>query len=414
MTTDDAPARDLADFLTGDRCAQVCDAYRHIASKYGEVLRIQTTLRGQFPDLDAAKIAAVMQQMELRARASKRLALHADSLYTRTALEQSSSAAAAALHASLFEAGSRLVDICAGIGSDAAALAARSSRLVAIEADAATARLCRHNLSLFGYTHVLMLAGTAEQWMPSLDATRIDGVFADPSRRMDGTRRVDPEDASPPLSWLRTLAERVPRMVVKIAPAADVVDDFWQRVFVAVGDECAEQLLVHGAELPPVAAVDAATQSWWVPQTAQRDPQSPVPVDALLGAVRYVAEPHGAIIRTGAVAQYFAEIGMQAVDPRIAYGWSADEPASCMWHVRYRVLAALRWERRRVREALATLGFGPATVVKKRGFRVDADEARRLLAFPGDRAGVVILTRIGHEHVAFLCERAETRRAMQE
>ena len=58
-----------------------------------------------------------------------------------------------------------------------------------------------------------------------------------------------------------------------------------------------------------------------------------------------------------------------------------------------------------LREALAAHGFGPATVVKKRGFRVDADEARRLLAFPGDRAGVVILTRIGNEHVAFLCER---------
>ncbi len=406
MLTDGAPARDILDFLTGSRCAQVCDAYRHITSKYGDVLRIQTALRTQFPDLDAAQIGAVMQQMELRAKASKRLALHADSLYTRSALEQSSSARTAALHASLFDAGSRLVDICAGIGSDAAALAARSSQLVAIEADAVTARLCRHNLSLFGYTHVLMLAGMAEHWMPSLNLEKVDGVFADPSRRMDGTRCVDPEDASPPLSWLRALAERVPRMVVKVAPAADVHDPFWSRMFVAVADECAEQLLVRGGDFPAVSAVDAGSGVRWAPETRVRQHEQPGhPLTSLLREVRWIAEPHGAIIRTGEVARYFEDIGMRAVDPQIAYGWSADEPADGRWHVRYRVLDALLWERRRVREALAELRFGPATVVKKRGFRVNADEARRLLAFPGDRAGVVILTRIGNEHVAFLCER---------
>lgn len=392
-------------FLTSTAYPEIRAYIQGQTEKYADPLRLQTALRLRFPDHTPAQLAAAAAQSALQARAARKCGMHPDALFTEATFEMASSAATASLHRMLLRRGMEgqpdshggvIVDCCAGIGSDAVRLA-QLAPVLAIEADPLLARLCRHNLGLVN-ARGAVLAGNAEHWLPALRCDAVAALFADPARRDDGGRHVRGSLYSPPLPALLDALPGVPSLV-KIAPAADADAPGWGRAFVAAGRECKEQLLHRDLGLPPVCVLRAEDASLWTPGE-----HAPV-------AVRqpaWIMEAHNAVVRSGAVAQYFREYGAEPIDPRIAYGLADERPPDGVLHQSFRILELLPFNRKRLREAVRAHGFGPGTEIKKRGFPDTPEQLRAGLALRGDRAGVILIARQGTGHVMVLASREES------
>lgn len=412
-----------AAFLSSDRSADIRAEHRRQAKKYADSLSIQTALRGQFPDLPADLIIACIEQIRLEERGTVKCGLPEGCLYTADALEMASSAAAARLHASLLtETPSReprrslhsanpsgspspagvILDIASGIGSDALRLAESAEGVICIESDPVHAHFLRHNLDAGRRRNALVLRGRAEHWLPLLRLDRIAGVFADPARRDERGRRSALADMHPPLALFDHLPARMP-VLVKIAPGVDPPSG-WSVATVAVGRECSEQLLHRNLDLPPVCALHADHGLRWEPPVDTAD-VLPDLQSLLRSGPRYLVEPHAAIIRTGAVAQYFGELGAVMHDTHIAYGWTRAQPPDSPWHQAFRLLRVEKFHRKELRRIAGELEFGPSTELKKRGFPDAPEDLRRQLRLRGSRPGVILLTRQGDGHLMVFGER---------
>ncbi len=388
---------ELLEFFLSPSFGAVELRLKEIAEKYSDPLTIQTRLREALPRLPAAHAAAAMAMRELRLRASHRLALHPASLYHAETLEQASSGPAAAYHASLLAGHPRVADLCAGVGSDTAALASSSEAVSAVEADPVTAGLLAWNMHLLGHTNVRIETATVEEWLARGGADAVDAIWADPSRRSGGRRHVDASDYSPPLTTLAAVAATRP-VVVKIAPAATIGGGFWRKGFVAVHDECSEQLLCSGIDVPPVFVAHAESGAIWAPAPDSLEPPDCVDPSVLI-------EPHNAVVRSGLVREHLATLGATPVDPHIAYGLAAALPPPGPLHRSFIIIDRMPFSVRALRTRLRELRWGPATEIKKRGFPLLPDELRRLLAPVGDNPGVLICTRQGDAHIVYLCTR---------
>jgi hypothetical protein len=370
-----------------------------------------------------------MEQFVLQERGAKKCGLPSDALYTAPALEMASSSATARLHAALLlpvlrssskttdfpldntdefsergdETAGCVLEIAAGIGADSQALADVAGSVVCIEADPVHARMLQHNLTISGKRNTLVLRGRAEELLPVLRLQRFDAVFADPARRGnadlsgDGANRnIEVQDYTPPFSLFESLPAHLPVMI-KIAPAAEPRSG-WDVATVAAGGECKEQLLHRNLGLPPLCAIDAESGARWIPSDRRPGP-------VVVENPAWLIEPHGAIIRTGAVADYCREQGCEPVDPMIAYGWSDTEQPRSIWHQSFRILRVENFNRKGLQRAVNEFGFGTGTEIKKRGFPDTPEEIRARLRFSGGRNGVIILTRRGGGHITIFAER---------
>lgn len=382
-------------FFSSPRFSDVRDSYWKLREKYSDDLRIQTALRSQFPDLPVDLMHACLAQIHLQTRAKDKLHLHVDCCFTETALEQSSSFVTARLHASFFAGMKRVLEICGGIGSDTISLSGEVKHVISIEQDAVHATMLRHNLHAHGRTNAVIFRGSAERWIVDLNVATFDAAFADPSRRDDTKRVIEGDDYQPALSFLKELSLKLP-VLVKIAPAFDSTDGHWHRAFVAAGSECKEQLLFHGFDIPPLSVIEAKTFERWIPSDIEY-------LDAI--EPRYLIEPHNAIIRSGAVRQYLAELRARPLDPRIAYGLSEHRPSQSNWHQAFEIIEMHPFNKRNLQQKLDALDFGPMTEIKKRGFPKLPEEIRSEYRFEGSKPGVLILTRRDDEHVMVFAKR---------
>ncbi len=389
-------------FLTSMEYPDVRAYIQGQTEKYADPLRLQTALRLRFPQHAPELLAAAAAQAALQARGGGKCGMHPDALFTESTVEMASSAATASLHRILLRAaaehaatayGGIIVDCCAGIGSDAVRLA-QLAPVLAIEADPLHARLCQHNLGL-GDARGAVLVGNAEHWLPALRRDAVAALFADPARRDDGGRHVRGALYSPPLPALLDALPGVPSLV-KIAPAADADAPGWGRAFVAAGRECKEQLLHRDLGLPPVCVLRAEDASLWTPGEH---------ASVEVGQPAWIMEAHNAVVRSGAVAQYFREYGAEPIDPRIAYALADERPPDGVLHQTFRILELLPFNRKRLREAVRAHGFGPGTEIKKRGFPDTPEQLRTGLDLRGDRAGVILVARQGTGHVMVLATR---------
>jgi hypothetical protein len=385
--------REHLHFFESGLFASVEEFLQRQTERYVEPLRLQTMLRKRFPLLSPGMAAAAVALSALRNKAVEKCGLPANCFCTQEGYEMASSRALAELHAALLPGGGRIIDCCAGIGSDAVRFAA-NGEVIAIEADAVTAAMCRHNLRSAG-ADAAVIRSRVELCLPSLRMDDSTAIFADPARRSDGRRTHDAASSSPPLSFFHDIAAEVP-MLVKIAPAARVEDASWGRIWAASGRECKEQLVHRGLDLPARCVIDAESGLRW----------TPVPCDAPdVREAAWLIEPHSAVILSGAVSAYFHEHGARAIDAHIAYGLAEALPPPSPLHQRFRVLRMEAFHRKRLRQAVRDFAFGPGVEIKKRGFPQTPDELRAELPLDGDTDGVILIARRGQGHVMIFAER---------
>jgi hypothetical protein len=307
-------------------------------------------------------------------------------LFTSTMAEQCTHPMIAEHHAGPFRDCRSVLEICTGAGRDAAAMALVATSVVTLEHDPLVAAITQGNLHRAGLHNVDVRASA---WPAAdIDITMVDGVWADPSRRREGARTREAATYDPALGSIPNRGV----VGIKVGPG-DVVDGArYVSEYVGYGRECRERILWRSPHISErtVTLVDAGVQwSWTTPRTPLVVPQA-----------AWVIEPHNALIASGGVGTFLAEIGAGVFDPHIAYGALNAEPPASPWYDVYRVVRIDRGiSVRRIQESIREFGWGPATIFKKRGWDRDPEDLRRALDFPGATAGgVVIVMRVGQAH----------------
>lgn len=379
-------------------------------------LRAAAALRSAYPSADPALVSAVLTQVRLRRRARPRLGDLADRLLlTDDGLEQATRTSVADLRAQRYAAAgaTRVADLGCGLGLDSLALARAGLEVLAVERDPVVAALARHNAAAVGAA-VDVVEGDVTEALDDV-LPRVDAVFVDPARRDTGVRRegrsarvTDPEAWSPPWTWVAAVAERVPRTAAKVAPGIDhaLVPAGGCATWTSVDGQLVEAEIAWPALVPDggrrrAVMLRGGKAVTWTAADDLADEQPP-PVGEVGG---WVVEPDDALIRAGLIGMLVRDLGGRLLDPRVAYvTCDADPRPLGARGAAFRVRRALPYDLRALRAALVSDGVG-RIVVKKRATSLDVDDVRRRLALPpAAGTAVVLLTRIGADPWAFVCE----------
>lgn len=348
-----------------------------------------TRLRKRFA---ADEVAWALTQVELRRRAAVKFERADEMLFTRDGWEQATRQRVARWRAQRFaEAGVRRVwDLGCGIGSDAMAFVEAGLDVVALDADAPTVEVATHNLSLVGGPPARL--GRAED----VEIPAGDAVFLDPARRTAKGRTWRVEGFTPPWSLVEEYLASERFVVVKLGPGVpkEILPGDVERVWVSDGGDVVEASLWNRGVAGPVAVrLDGG---------AHQLVRGAYPLDVReLGA--FVAEPDGAAIRAGLIAEAVAGHDAWLLDAHTAY-LSSDAPIDSVWVTNFEVLDVLRLDRRDLRAYVREHGIGTLEI-KKRGVDVDPAELRRSLKPRGDGSATVILARTLAGARAIVCRR---------
>ncbi|MDF9748585.1 class I SAM-dependent methyltransferase [Arthrobacter sp. ES3-54] len=402
----DAPQEHIAPILTpeGWELLASLGPYRE-----DEAFRLTAALRkaGHSPEM----VSAVLTQSRLRTKAEAKFGEFArQMIFTKAGLEQATRLTVAARHAQRFaEAGiGHVADLGCGLGADAMALASLDLVVTAVEMDEATAACATMNLIPFRNATVVHADATAV----SLEG--VDGVWLDPARRTtstSGTKRIwDPEDFSPPLSFVETLAGSGRAVGVKMGPGMphDSVPADCEAQWVSVGGDVTEVALWFNAVRRPGvrrAALVLGPQGAAELTSGENFDGGPVaPVGPVEG---YLYEPDGAVIRAGLVADVALQLGGHLVDEHIAY-ICAPDLQDTPFAKAYKVLEVMPFNVKALKSWVKDEGIGVLDI-KKRGTAVTPEELRKQLLPGGKPAGskakskktaTLVLTRIGEDRVA--------------
>ena len=377
-----------------------------------DALRLGADLQRRF-SLSPEQRAAVLTQVDLRARAGRRWGVPvADLLFTRDGLEQASRPAVAAWRARRLQAFGvgAIADLGCGLGFEARAFADAGIAVQAIELDAETAELARHNLA--GRKVEVTTGDITDSTVLDPVLSSVDAVFLDPARRdpqaprsvdgLSGHRLSDPADWSPSGPWISALAQRQPRTCVKVAPGIEhaLIPTGGSAVWTAVdGDLVEASVWFPGfCGLPRRSA-----QSLSPGQRAHLDSEQPV--DETVATVgQYLLDVAPVVSRSGLVTTLAALTRSHRIDEHIAYLSVDAAPEPSPFYTTYRVLEVMAFDRKGIGAWLRRNDAGALTVTK-RGFAADTEAlgAQWRKHCNGSRAIVVALTRIGRAPTALIC-----------
>ena len=215
---------------------------------------LRIALDGKIPY--AREVATQVKYLQRAKRKLPRL-YAACGIIPQRACEQSSSEECAS--AKRIE-GESLLDLTCGLGMDAAALAGRFKRVVALERDQVLASVTRENMRRMGIENVEVVNTSAEEYLAHCEE-HFDWIYVDPDRRTDkGERVFKLEDCSPNVLALMPHIKRVgEHLAIKNSPLFDVEEAF--RLFpdgsvevVSLHDECKEVMIYLGGGEPTLSA----------------------------------------------------------------------------------------------------------------------------------------------------------------
>ncbi|HMD94482.1 MAG TPA: class I SAM-dependent methyltransferase [Trebonia sp.] len=372
-------------------------------------LALAVRLRRDYP---ADLVAAATAQHELRLAARAKFSRAMEMLFTRAGYEQSSSEPIARHRAARFGGTSRVADLCCGIGGDLIAIAA-GREVLAVDRDAAHARLAVHNAGVYG------VAGGVRACVADVRDVRLAGisaVFIDPARRPGGAggtgspprrgvtgglppggrQRFPAGVSEPSLDWCFALAERVPAVCVKAAPGlpAELIPAGWEAEFIAGGRDLKEAVLWS----PAMATAPRRATVLPGGDTLVASPGEPVPAGE---PGEYLLDPSPAVTRAGLVADLARAVGAWQLDPRIAF-LSAKQEVATPFARTLRVVDSAPWNEKRFARRLRELGVGAADL-RRRGLAGDVDQIRRRLKLAGPHRATVVLTRVGDKPWGLIC-----------
>lgn len=202
--------------------------------------------------LAPAQRSAVLGAAEARRRARPAWPDADALLFAPTALEQASDPAVAAWRARRFT-GRRVVDLGAGLGADALALARVADSVTAVDWQEGRLVLLAANAATLGLT-VQTVVADATSWPVAPD----DTVHADPGRRRQGRRLRRLADLQPPVPALLPALRTARGAGLVLSPAVDLDDpDLPAGELEFIGDPLREAVVWCGDLARPQVAATA-------------------------------------------------------------------------------------------------------------------------------------------------------------
>lgn len=357
------------------------ELFERLSEASGSELQIQAKLRQQFPD---SLVRAAITLQELRTKALTKFVDGNRLWLDRIGLEQCTGELVAAHKAARFSG--RVWDYCSGMGSDAAALAARGCDVFTVDIDPLNSLRTRWNsVVLSRDRQPFCLCARVE------DLTDRSGLLhVDPDRRVHhAARAVRIEDYEPRLEQLQRWTSEFEGGAIKLSPAANFGGKFptAEIELVSVHGECKEAIVwfgsLAGAKTARATALPAG-------ESLLGDPMEVV---ADIGPLkRYLFDPDPAIVRSGLVDVLADQLGLARLDPAEEY-LTGDTLVSSAFVRAFDVQADLPNNPKEIRAYFRTSHFGQLEI-KCRHIPVDVDRLRKQLTLPGDQPGVLIIARI--------------------
>lgn len=366
-------------------------ALARAAGLAGDALARSSALRAA--GLGAQEAAAVLTQLELAALPQA----PAGWLLTRDGLEQGTQPVVAERRGRLLaEAGiGHVIDASAGLGFDAAGLAAAGLAVTAIERDPAIATLLAHNVPAAD-----VRVGSAEALVPGIAA---DAVFVDPARRVPGQRTADGQRAqserdparwSPPLPWVVDLAGTRP-VVAKVAPGFRDIPAGWHAEWVSVGRVVVEAALWSLPAIPERQAVVIDGDGAHALGPSDDAPAAAAHPGALL------LEPDPAVVAAGLGTALAVRLGAATLPG--THWLTSDDAVRSPFARAFALVEELPSATKELRRALRERGIANPTI-KSLGTGVDANALRRELGARPGAEGIIALVRVADRLRAYRLE----------
>jgi hypothetical protein len=245
-----------------------------------------------------------------------------------TGVEQATAEPVARHKAARFESCPIVVDLCAGIGGDAIALAARS-QVLAVDRDPGMCRRVGWNAAVYGVgDRVLAVQSRAETFAVPRGAW----VHLDPDRRAGRDRRARAleEYAPGPSSW-ESIVRRASGGAIKLSPASDFARHFctpeYEIELISLRGECKAATVWFGeAASCRRRATRLPEGVTWTDRDAEsagsKDPRpAPVPVSPLSS---WIYDPDPSLIRAGLLDGFAQTHGLRRIAEGIDYLTAAD------------------------------------------------------------------------------------------
>jgi SAM-dependent methyltransferase len=349
------------------------------------------------------KAAAVLEQIQLRARAVTRFERAPQMLFTNAGLQQATHPAVATHRAQRFQGFPTAVDLGCGLGSDTLALSQAVRQIIAIDHDPIRLLFARYNAMVHDLSdNITFVRGDALR--PAFVASNL-ALFCDPGRRTaEGRRIFRPQDYEPPLTSLWERFGHARSFAIKVAPSIRYETVPWANEIeiISLDGQVKEATLWCGELATPGVRYRATL----LPSGATVTYVQAADDCVVKPTGRFLYEPDGAVIRAGLVRQVGDALGLWQLDTRIAY-LSADTWVSSPFVQGFEIEEQLPFHLKTLRRRLRELHIG-ILEIKKRGVALDPDAFRRRLKLSGDGSKTLIVTRIGDKPVAYLCRRINT------
>ncbi|MFZ2511866.1 MAG: class I SAM-dependent methyltransferase [Gordonia sp. (in: high G+C Gram-positive bacteria)] len=360
-------------------------------------------LRARYPE----HFAAVAEVTAARRRAVGKLRYADQLLADDDAVQQATAAPVAALRAADIASlhhGALVHDVTCSIGAELTALAAEPGigGVIGSDLDHIRLAMAQHNLSVAGGTGPRPTLLRADALTVTSTA---DLVIADPGRRNTRGRVFGIDQLDPPLlELLSVYAGRA--LAVKCSPGLDYRNlrtrfgfDGQVQVVSLDGGVREACLWTEVPGLPENRASVLRTMSDGRPRLYEVTSGDPDALDDP-GVDEWIIDPDGAVVRSGLVRQYAHRHGLRQLDPQIAYLTGDHVPVG---ERGFRILEQLPVTEKVLRGALAARKCGSLEILV-RGLDIDPDRLRKKLKLKGAEPYALVMTRIGRQGVAFLCE----------
>jgi hypothetical protein len=400
---------DLADYewLTGREAGAIL---AELAADKTPLLTTITRLRSR---LTVTQAHLLIEQTELRRRATAKFTQAHQMFFTRLGLEQATDEWTARYKASRFttqraglsssNAPSLTADLCCGIGGDLIALF-ENGPTIGVDHDPIAAHFATINSG----------ANVRTMDVNTFDLNSVTAFHIDPSRR-PGTRhgsRVSRRTTSlewsePNLATIDQLLAQVPNAAIKLAPACEVPSDWTTRCeleWISRDRECRQLVAWHG-DLALAPGHHRATilpaACGLAPRTITGHQKQPIPI--IDKPNRYIFDIDPAVLAAKLKGVLAAEHNLTALSAGSTY-LTGDQPVADPALTCFQVEHVIPFRPDKVAKHLRAHNIGQLEI-KKRGLDLDPNKLRRDLKLRGNNAATLLITLIAGRPTAILAHR---------
>jgi hypothetical protein len=383
-------------WLTGDEArAQLDELAADRAALHAAVAR----LRERF---SAEQTHLLLEQVELRRRASAKFAQSHGMFFTRTGLEQATDEWVAAYKASRFKQRhggasiAAVADLCCGIGGDLIALT-REEPTLGIDSHPVAAHFAAVNSG----------ARVEAMNVVEYDVASAIAWHIDPDRRDNRRRTSSLEACEPNLSTIERLLTRNPHAALKLAPATHVPLAWAERCeleWISRDGECRQLVAWHGelAQKPGQRlATILARQGDSTPHTVVGVPDQRVPI--VRSPERFVFDVDAAVLAARLKGALAADYSLSALSSGATY-LTGPRPVGNAALACFEVAEVMPLQTRKLAHYLRERAVGKLEI-KKRGVDLTPEQLRRELKLRGDDAATLLICRVGGRPTAIVARR---------